>query len=64
MSENEYTDADGVTYVAALRDSPSCDGCAHNNPVSIMPTRACSRSPECQGVKRADKQDISWVVKK
>ena len=64
MSENEYTDKDGVTYVAE-KEPPlkACLGCAHDSdhPGS---TEGCLDAPFCTSSGRDDGRSIIWVVKK
>lgn len=55
MNENEYTDADGVRFVAVERDG--CKGCG------MLPTfsGACLAATPCSAKVRADGRWIIWV---
>jgi hypothetical protein len=54
---NEYTDKDGVRYVAVDNTPPeSCDGCAMQ-----LSEAACIAAPECTEYHRKDRRPIIWV---
>jgi len=61
-SATEYTDANGVRYVARDADGgASCSGCAHRAIDGAWRFGACVTSPNCQSDVRADGRDIIWV---
>ena len=54
-SENEYTDVDGVRYVAKM--NTGCNGCAAENPGRML----CRELPPCTPKRRKDGRSVIWV---
>ena len=56
--ENQYTDANGVRYVA--KDAADvCKGCAFDIPFS-----GCATAGNCMASARTDQRSIIWVAVK
>lgn len=63
-SENEYTDAAGVQYVAKTERGTffePCLGCAHDSGSIRAMKRGCKNSPPCEKEYRDDGRSIIWV---
>jgi len=63
MNETEYTDSEGVCYVAEppKPGEQVCAGCAHAPDSGKPTTRGCVSAPACVSLERDGGLNIIWV---